>query len=234
MGPEKTHIVEELEEAKKETNEIVEDSQSQNAEAGLDLSDPIWKHQWNLDCLAGDGGNKETIRDIIADIVGTAADMANIENDDEESPESLEEKENIDALVPETLVEEIEKSEDRNTPEDEKKGDRLEESSEIATSDIENQKVEDQDSESKDEAKVGIFITEDIEELIENTEDVADEVGDRICEEPVSGTEELTESKEKNEVETDKSADNEASKEETDQQNENLLQVEVQEEKQLS
>jgi len=266
--PETTHSGED----KKEIDEIAEGSQ--NAEAGLDLSDPIWKHQWNLDCLAGHEGKKETIRDIIADIVGTVTDMANIDNDEEESPDSLEEKENIVDLVPETLEEVIQKSEDLNNSEaeDEKKGDDLNESyendnqkadesleenenvadcvpetseeeiekcedlntvdDERKENDFENQKVDEEvnfEAESKDEANVGIFLTEDIEELIENVEDVAGGVNDRISDEAVSGTGELTESKEKHE--TDKTVENEVSKEETDHPNENLIQVEVQEEK---
>merc|ERR1712141_767509 len=87
-----------------------------------------------------------------------------------------------------------------------------------------------EDCESKGDTNIGIFITEDIEELVEDPTDVTDEVNVKEGEVKMCGTEQeqSTESKENNETES--LVDNETREEQPDHLNEKLIQIQKEEE----
>merc|ERR1712062_184858 len=129
--------------------------------------------------------------------------------------------------------EESEKIESLNTHEDEKKEI---DSMENVTHNNENTKPDEvvelvnEDCESKGDTNIGIFITEDIEELVEDPTDVTDEVNVKEGEVKMCGTEQeqSTESKEHNETES--LVDNETREEQPDHLNEKLIQIQKEEE----
>jgi len=151
-------------------------------EKELDLSDPIWKQQWNLACLAGDEGNHGAIRDvrdIIADIVCTAT--AGDAIGEEESAITLPHNEVIIDCVTETSEEVVEKE----IPEE-----KLEEAPE-KNEGLNVSKVEEEEdtTEEAQERSEDINIIEEKDDTTEEAQEKSEDIN--IIEEKDDTTEEL-------------------------------------------
>merc|ERR1712241_577572 len=120
-------------------------------------------------------------------------------DDEMEKPEDSQDAKNEDDLVSgsvdtEALDDEMEKPEDSQ---DTKNEDDLISTTENVDNDIQNANSDENvisdnqntTEESNDEVKVGIFITEDIEDLEEKEPSLPEAVSDRTGDEAVSGTE---------------------------------------------
>ena len=154
--------------SKQRSNLISSDVQQKNCP---DLSDPIWKHNWNLACLAGDQQNHgafSDVRDIIADIVctATAGNAIRIE----ESIEYFPNNEVNSYCVFEPSEKEIESL---NCKEVEKLEEKFEETFEIDG--LNNGKVEEKEDTSKG-TQEDIKDDKDIEENSEKLEVVPEKV----------------------------------------------------------